>query len=421
MHPGTSLRHALLTVSALLFGYSLLQMGNTLQGTLLALRGSSEGFPSVIVGLLNSAFCFGLVAGALTSGRIIERVGHTRVFAALASIASAAALLHLMVVHPVAWLVFRMATGVCFAGLFVVVESWLNGASTSEMRGRVVGVYAMSGLLAGIIGQLLLPFGDSSGYILFCLVSVIISLALVPVALSQAQAPGSGLPQARIDLERLYRQSPFGVLAAPLCGLSTAAFFGLGPLYAHGLGLDITGIAKFMAAATAGALVCTWPFGLISDRMDRRRLIVAIAGLAAVLQLVLLVFAPVLPAWALLPAIFVFGGLVIPGYSLVIAHVNDKVPHGELVAAASGLLVVQGIGATLGPLAAGLAMDILGPAGLTVVVLAAQCGIVALGLVRISRAAPAPMEAHEEFVPIATPQSHVVTDFSTPAPPEAHP
>ncbi|WP_035693672.1 MFS transporter [Azospirillum halopraeferens] len=391
----------LLTVLALLSGYAVLQVGNTLQTTLLVVRADIEGFSPIQIGLIGTAFSAGLVAGSLRAGVLIARVGHTRTFAALASLASAAALLHVLIVDPRAWVLFRALTGFCLAGLFIVVESWLNGTATSDMRGRLIGVYGMAGLGAGLVGQLLLPLADPAGFVLFCVASVLVSLALVPVALSLATAPGGDAPMASIDLPRLYRQSPFGVAAAFLCGISTGAFFGLAPLFARGIGLDQAGVALFMAATMLGGFVLMWPFGWLSDRMDRRTLVVGIAAAAAATQ----VFATLLTAdrvtpWMVYGLVFLVGGLIVPTYSLVIAHVNDMVSPGEFVAASSGLLIVQGAGAALGPLAAGAAMASLGPKGLPYVIITAQVAMACWGVYRITRRTAPPVELKEGFVPM---------------------
>jgi MFS family permease len=404
----------LLTVGALLFGYALLQMGNTLQATLLSIRGGLEEFSPTIIGLVSAAFWVGLVFGSLRAGRLIVNVGHTRTFAALASIASAVALLHLMVVDPLWWILFRALTGFCFAGLFVAVESWLNAAATPDIRGRLLSIYGMAGLGAGIGGQMLLPVAEPAGFMLFCLISVIISLALVPVALSRAAAPGGEVPQATINLPRLYRQSPFGVVAAVLCGVSSGAFFGMGPLVAQQLGFDDVGIALFMAIGTLGGFVLTWPLGWASDRLDRRMLVVGIAVLTgcALLASTTLDGQPLTPlvSYGLM---FLFGGLVVPTYSIVIAHVNDNVSTGEFVSASSGLLIVQGMGAALGPFLAGAAMTALGTVGVVYVIAAAQIMMALWGAYRMTRRAAVPQEQKEEFIPM--PQVPITTEFAATA------
>jgi MFS family permease len=401
-------RATLPVLMPLLLGYGLMQMGNTLQGTLLSVRGGLEGFSPFEIGLIGAGFWLGLVLGSLRSGVLIRRVGHTRVFAALASVSSAAPLLHLMHVDPVVWTIERALTGFCFAGLFMVVESWLNSASNSGIRGQVLSLYGMIGLVAGISGQMLLPTYDPAGFQLFSIVSIIISLALVPVTLSRASAPPTATGEVRIDLLRLYRQSPFGVVAAFLCGICAGSFFSLGPVLAQRIGLDGAGTAMFMAIGTLGGFVMTWPLGWLSDRIDRRGLIVGMSITAAAVLIGFVTLLPEgLPAWAIFIVVAVFGAIVIPTYSIVIAHVNDFVRTGEFVAASGGLLILQGMGAASGPLIAGAAMSRFGPTGLVYTTIAAQVLMALWGLHRISRRAAPSVEEKGQFavmpaVPVGT-------------------
>ncbi|WP_046868791.1 MFS transporter [Microvirga massiliensis] len=399
----SQLRTTLPVLLSLLLGYGLLQMGNTLQGTLLSVRGGIESYSAFEIGLVGTGFWMGLVLGSLYAGTLIRRVGHTRVFAALASLASAAPLLHVLYVNPVLWVLERALTGFCFAGLFMVVESWLNSASSSQIRGQVLSIYGMVGLIAGISGQMLLPTYDPSRFQLFCVVSVVISLALVPVALSRASAPSTATGEAHIDVFRLYRQSPFGVVAAFLCGICTASFFTMGPLLAQQIGLNETNTALFMAIGTLGGFVMTWPFGWISDRIDRRGLIVGVATVATVILTVFVTMLPDgLPTWVIFGIVAIFGAVIIPTYGIVIAHVNDFVPSGEFVSASGGLLIVQGIGAATGPLVAGAAMSWAGPAGLAYTTIAAQVLMAVWGMYRMTMRSAPTAEAKEPFVAIPT-------------------
>ncbi|UFN51148.1 MFS transporter [Roseomonas sp. OT10] len=381
--PPASLASTLPVVAALLAGFGLLQMGNTLQGTLLAVRGGMEGFPTTVIGLIGGGFFAGMMAGSLVAGRMIRAVGQTRSFAALASLASMVPLIHLLWRDPAAWVIARALTGFCFAGLFMAVESWLNGVAANEVRGRILSVYGMTGLAAGVVGQLLLPVADPGGYTLFCLVSILLTAAVVPVALSQAQAPAVPPAETHANLFRLYAQSPFGLVSALLCGASTGAFFSLGPVFAQGSGLSSSGVAVFMAAGATGAALMTWPLGHLSDRVDRRTLVVAIALVAAgVLSAMVLLTPGGVDSWVLYALVFVFGGVVVPTYSVVLAHVNDMVRPEEFVSASAGMLMVQGAGAALGPVAAGAAMSAVGPRSLVWMVVAAQLMIVAWGVWR---------------------------------------
>lgn len=403
----TATRATLPTLLALLLGFGLMQMGNTLQGTLLSVRGQIESFSPAQIGGVGAGLWIGIVIGSLYSGKLILRVGHIRTFLALGAIASTAPLLHLLVIDPIAWMAARALTGFCFAGLFIVVESWLNSATTGETRGQILSVYAMTGLLAGIIGQLLLSATDTTGFRPFCIVAIIIALALVPIALTRAVAPTHEGGGARINLIGLYRQSPFGLVAASLCGVTTSAFFTLGPILAQRRGLDTGGIAVFMASGTLGGFLMAWPLGWLSDRVDRRLVIIGAAVTAAATMGIMLAFVPdEATRWVLYLCAAAFGGTVIPTYSVVMAHVNDAVGAGEFVAASGGLLIVQGVGAVAGPLLAGFAMSAF-EQGFAYTLIAAQILMAVFGVYRLKRRA-APPEMHkgtfavEPPVPVGT-------------------
>jgi MFS family permease len=398
----TGQRATVSTMLALLLGFGLMQMGNTLQGTLLSVRGQIESFSPAQIGAVGAGFWAGIVLGSLYCGKLIQRVGHIRAFLALGAIGSTAPLLHLLIMDPIAWVIARALTGFCFAGLFIVVESWLNSAASGETRGQMLSVYAMTGLLAGIIGQLLLPATDTTGFRPFCIVAIIIALALVPIALTRAVAPAHEGGAARINLRRLYRQSPFGLVAAFLCGVTASAFFTLGPILAQRRGLDTGGIAAFMASGTLGGFLMAWPLGWLSDRLDRRLVIIGAAVTAAATLCTMMALVPdEATRWVLYLCAGVFGATIIPTYSVVMAHVNDAVGEGELVAASGGLLIMQGVGATIGPLLAGFAMAAF-EQGFAYTLIAAQIIIAVFGVYRLRRRA-APPETHKGTFAIEPP------------------
>jgi MFS family permease len=407
MRMQTTPRGTLATLLSLLLGFGLMQMGNTFQGTLLSIRGGIEGFSPALIGAVGSGFWAGVMIGSLRCGKVIESVGHIRAFVALGAVASTAPLVHLLVVNPIAWVVARALTGFCFAGLFIVVESWLNTAATEQTRGKILSIYGMTGLLAGIVGQLLLPSTNPAGFRPFCIITIIIAVALVPIALTRSVAPASEGRAARISLTALFRQTPFGLVAAFLCGVTTSAFFALGPIFAQGRGLDTAGVAIFMACGTLGGFLFTWPLGWLSDRLDRRLAIIGAAIIAAVTLLTIVAVVPnEAPRWILYLCVAIFGGTIVPTYSVVMAHVNDSVGEGEFVAASGGLLIVQGAGAVFGPIVAGLAMS-MWDRGLSVTLITAQLLIAGFGIYRLRRRA-APPETHkgtfvvEPAVPVAT-------------------
>ena len=386
------------TLLALLLGFGLMQMGNTLQGTLLSIRGGIESFSPAQIGAVGAGFWVGVVIGSLRCGKLIQSVGHIRAFLALGAIASTAPLLHLLLMDPIAWVATRALTGFCFAGLFIVVESWLNSAATEETRGQILSIYAMTGLLAGIVGQLLLPTTDPAGFRAFCVVAIIIAFALVPIALTRASAPAYKGGGARISIRGLYRQSPFGIVAAFLCGVATSAFFTLGPVFAQGRNLDTGGVAVFMASGTLGGFVMAWPLGWLSDRLDRRLAIIGAAATATASLFTMMALVPdAASRWILYLCAGVLGGTIVPTYSVVMAHVNDAVGEEEFVAASGGLLIMQGIGAATGPLLGGFAMSAL-PQGLSLMIIATQVAMAVFGAYRLTRRAAPPRMHKGVFV-----------------------
>jgi MFS family permease len=373
------------TLFALLLAFGLMQMGNTFQGTLLSIRGGIEVFSPAEIGAVGSGFWAGIVIGSLRCGKWIQIVGHIRAFLGFGAIASTAPLLHLLVIDPIAWVLIRALTGFCFAGLFIVVESWLNGVATDETRGQILSVYGMTGLLAGIVGQMLLPTTNPAGFRPFCVIAIIIAIALVPMAITRAAAPAQKDGTIRINLPWLYQQAPFGLVAAFLCGVTTSSFFALGPIYAQRQDLDTAGVAIFMACGTLGGFLLTWPLGWLSDRFDRRIAIIGVAVIAAVSLFVMVALVPKgAPPWIFYLCVAIFGGTAIPTYSVVMAHVNDSVEEGEFVAASGGLLIVQGVGAVIGPLIAGFAMSFLRH-GLGFTIISAQIRRAVFGLSRLRR------------------------------------
>jgi MFS family permease len=403
------------TVSALLVGVAFLAMGFGLQNTLLAVRADAEGFSEQVTGLVMATYFAGFVAGTLTVPRLIERTGHIRVFAALASLASIATLSHALKIDPWTWAVLRALTGWCYAGLAMVAESWLNGSAVHETRGRILSVYGIVMLGAWVVAQALLTTADPDGFRLFLLVSILISLSLVPVTLSRVQAPV--LPRAlKLKMGRLYGASPLGVIGCVAAGLAMNAFWSMGPVYARSIGLDAGGVALFMGVTMAGALAFQWPVGVLSDRFDRRWVILGTCLVTGVTALVLAMM-PVGADTARLGAGFLFGGLGSSLYSLCVAHTNDYLEPEELVTAASGLLLMFGFGSMIGPAVAGALMGRLDPSALFVWSALVMGGAAAFALWRMTRRAPIPSERREAYrdVPRTTPVAMELDPRARPA------
>jgi MFS family permease len=389
---------ALITSWALFLGLALIMLGNGLQGSLLALRASMEGFGTGITGMVMTGYYIGFLLGSVLAPQIVRRVGHIRVFAALAALASVAALLHSLWVVPTGWMALRVLTGFAYAGLYVVAESWLNARSSNEDRGQILSIYMVIVLGGLAAGQLLLNVADPRGFELFILIALLVSLALVPISLTTMAAPAFGEARS-LSLIALYRIAPLGVLGCGLTGLAHGAFFGMGVIYARNAGLSIAEISVFMALASVGGMLMQWPIGRLSDRMDRRRVIALVAFGAAGVS-VFGVAAAYLPAVFLLVVVGVFGGLSLPLYSLCIAHTNDHLETEQMVAASGGLMLTGGLGAIAGPLSAAGALAAFGTHGFFICLAVAHLAIGTVALMH--RRAREDVEQPAPFVAVAS-------------------
>lgn len=385
-------------VSSLLGGMAILLLGAGLQGTLIGLRAHLEGFPVEVTGLIMSVYFGGYIVGYFFSPSIVRRVGHIRAYAAFTAVASAVVLLYPLFIDAPAWFALRLVSGVCFAGIYMVAESWLNGVSENATRGVILGLYMMVNLTALAGGQLLLTLYDPSGFKLFLVISVLISLGLVPVALTRNRAPEIVAPSS-LPLRGLYRVSPLGVVGCFATGLALGAFWGVGPLFATALGFAASGVAYFMSLTIVGGMVMQWPIGWVSDYLDRRFVIIgATFTVTAISALLAIIRHP--PLGLELVLAFLFGGFSFSLYSLCVAHANDFIADADKVAASSGLLLVYGVGAAIGPFAASASMRAIGPEGMFVFIAVASLTVGSFAAYRMRIRAPAPPEERGTFVPL---------------------
>ncbi len=382
---------------ALLLGFGILMLGDGLQGTLLAVRAYREGFSTTTTGLVMSSFYAGFLGGSLWAPNIVQRVGHIRVFAALAALASASILLYATFVGPVTWIVLRLISGFCFSGIYIVAESWLNDSTPNETRGQVLSVYMVITYVAVGIGQLLLNLSDPVGYPLFILTSVLISIAVVPLLLSASPEP-SFEDSSSLNLKELLNISPLGVLGMFGVGLVMAALFALGPVYAGQQGLSNEQISYFMTAPVLATVLFQWPIGHLSDRFDRR-LVLTVVTFAATLAAVGCVLVAQLSVWATITMFGLFGGFSLPMYSLCIAHTNDHLKPEQMVAASGGLILAGGLGAILGPIIISLAMNV-SHAGFYWAIAGVHATIGFFAIYRMLKRKPAPLEKQSHHAPV---------------------
>ena len=343
----------------LLLGRGVLMLGAGLQGTLLSLRATLEGFPTPVTGIIMSCYYIGYLAGTAAAPCMLRKIGHIRVFAASAAIASATILVQAAFVQSFVWAAMRLISGVCFAGIYVVAESWLNDRASPDNRGRLLAIYMLV-LYVGLgTAQFLLILADPGTTIPFMLVSVLICLSMVPIVVSAQQAPEPALPR-KVRYRELYRNSPLGMVAVSVSGMISAIVFSMGPVYGRLNGLGNTGIATFMAVSILAAVVTQYPVGRLSDRMDRRTVIAAVCALATIVACCIAAFGE-MPHASFLLLTALFSGSALTLYSLAVSHVNDKLEPAQMVAASSAILRLNGGAAAIGPVLAGSLIAGFGP------------------------------------------------------------
>lgn len=413
----------LLPLSSLLSGVGLLVVGVGLLFSVVGLRGGMADFSSVVLGLVMSAYFVGFVFGTYVCPMIIRRVGHIRAFAAMASLASTMPILHALWVDPWFWGLLRFITGVCLVGLYIVVESWLNTVAPTRHRGRVFAVYMSVNFVALALGQWLILVGDTLGFVPFVLVSVMFSFALLPITLTPVDEP-EPVEAPRLSLRYLYQTSPLGVAGALGSGLINGAFYGMGAVFAQGVGFSEAGVAAFMAATILGGAIFQWPVGHYSDRHDRRHVLLWVMVLSALLAVTAFLLARHAP-WLVIVIGLLFGGLVFTIYGLSVAHVNDMVDASRVLEVTGGLLLVHGIGAALGPTLAGVFMHALQAESLMLYFAVVLMLLSLYAVKRIRAAAPVPEAEKFDFVMMGSGSQAVLhldpraAVSETPVPPSA--
>jgi MFS family permease len=391
-----------LAVRSLLLGIAFLMIGAGLQTTLLGVRATLEGFPTLVTGAVMACYYVGMVAGSIAAPALVHRVGHVRVFAGLTSIASATALLHSIFVHAWSWGLLRATAGLSFAGIYVVAESWLNGHADNRSRGLLLSIY-MVVLYVGLgTGQFLMNLGDARGSLLFIVVAMSISAAVVPMAFTSHAAPEVRFPR-RASIRELARLSPLGITGVLFSGATSGTVFALGAVYATGEGFATSRVATFMACGIFAVVLLQLPLGRLSDRVDRRSVLAAMSAIAAAAALAALALVD-LSTPLFFGTAALCGGLSMAMYSLAIAHVNDHLEPEQIVAASGTLIFVNGAGAVLAPIIVGAAMQWSANEAYFVGLAVMHCSFAAYALWRKTRRAPVPTDEKVHFV-VAQPQA----------------
>ena len=382
---------------ALFFGFALISLAHGLQGTLIGVRAVVEGFSFISTGFIVAGYYVGYLTGSIVIPIFLKRVGHIRVFAALASLASIAILLHSVFIEPYMWFFIRILTGISLAGIFVIMESWLNDKSTNETRGQILSIYMIITFSFLGMGQFLLNLSDPAKVDLFILVSILLSFALLPILLSVSEAPNITNPK-KFSLKRLFVISPLGFVGAFFTGLAHSAILGYGAVFAAAKGFGIFEISIFMVIVTSFGALFQWPIGYISDKIDRRIILIAVTLIASALSLFIVASSYIsLIIFFLLLAIY--AGMSLPMYSLTVAHTNDFLQQDEIIGASSAFAILVGLGAICGPITASFFMNIIGPDGFFVYLFVVHGLLGLFGLYRMAkRSKPADLES--QYTPL---------------------
>jgi MFS family permease len=394
-------------VWALLLGIVLIMLGNGMHFTLIGLRGGIEGFSSAELAIVTSGYFVGFLSGARVTPVLIRRVGHVRVFAALGSFMSAGLIAFPLVAEPWAWTLLRVLIGFCMSGIYVAAESWLNDAATNENRGKLLSAYMIAQTL-GIIGaQGLLAMGDAGTAALFIVASILVSVSFAPILLSATRTPVTEVTRP-MGLRELFSNSPLGTVGIFLLGGVYATQSGMGAVFGTQIALTAPQIALFVAMLFAGALVLQYPIGWLSDRVDRRKLIFGAATLGATFCALGWLAGDSL--WPLMAAAFVAGGVTTPLYALFLAYTNDYLSAEDMPAASGGLILSFGVGAILGPLAAGWAMERAGPYAFWWVLGGTFAAIALYALYRMTQRAAPTVEETESYLSVLPTASPVAVE-----------
>jgi len=403
----------LVRLSPLFIAAAILMTGNGLQATLTAVRAEMEGFQPVIVGLLGTSMYAGLLIGTLTAIGLIQKVGHIRVFAALAAVSAASALAMVLVIDPYFWMAMRFLMGFCFSGLATSLESWLNGAVENKDRGRVLSVYSLVDLAAVTVSQALLPILGPAGFAAFAVSAMAFSLSLVPITLSPRANPMTMEP-VKFRFREVWAISPLSFMACFTIGLTTGAFRTASPLYASAVGLDVTGVAIFVSAGIVGGAILQMPLGWMSDRVNRRGVLMfatigaALAGIYLSLlsgnifltnSLGTVIRTQTDPMWYFVGA-FLFGAFAMPLYSLAIALANDFAKPSQFAPLSAGLIFTYAAGGTIGPALASAAMQLFGPQAFFAVMSLAHGSLVLHAIFRMRVRPGVPRSERAHYTPI---------------------
>ncbi len=386
------------SIIAILFCVGFLVAGNGLFQTMFPLRADAEGFSVVLIGSLGTAYFAGFAIGCFWCPRIIKSSGHIQTFAGIAAITTALSLTFPILPDPYVWALLRFLHGIAFAALFVVIESWLNDQSDNANRGRVLSAYIIVSNMLTIFGQLLVNLYAVEDDQAFMVVAILVCLAIVPLTLVRVVSPAP-ITTAKINIPSLYRLSPVGLVGCFLVGTAEGAFWSLGPVFAQQRNFDVADVALLMAAFVLGGTLSQWPLGWLSDRIDRRYIIAALA-FGAFVSGIVIGFVEMTADWAIFGVAVAHGALMVPLYAMCLSHANDYAPNSKMVEVSSGLLLAYSTGAALGPIAASLFMGPDQSGGLFAFIAVVLLILAVFTCARLFMRKSVEYEERAEFVPV---------------------
>ena len=398
---------ALLSSWTLFFGIFLFMAGNGLQGVLLGTRAESSNFGDITTGVIMSGYFVGFLIGSTVVPKMLARVGHVRVFGALSAMASSSILLHAVFDLALIWVMMRVVTGFAYSGMYITAESWINDKATNKTRGSILSIYMMVTLVGIILGQLMISVSSDDSFAPFIIVSILISLSVLPILMTVAKLPEFSAPE-RVSFIKVYDVSPLAVFGMGFHGMTSAVIFAMGAVYASKIGMTVNLVGIFMSSIMFGALVLQYPIGRLSDRFDRRTVILIIQILS-IFAAGLAFMSETMGLWWLIAAAFIFGGVHMPLYSLYIAHANDYLTPRQIVATASMLIMINGIGAVLGAPIVGYCMKIFGPSAFFPTLAVMHLAMTGLVVMRMFSRPSMPNEAQAPFVAMPSRLTSVAT------------
>ncbi|MEN8722363.1 MAG: MFS transporter [Alphaproteobacteria bacterium] len=391
---------ALKPVFALLFAGSIFLVGNGLQTSLVPLSAELHGINKPVIGLIGALYFVGFGAGCLVGPSLLQRVGHVKVYGAMTALGGGAMAFYVLSADPALWAVLRMITGFAFAILYMVIESWLNEIATNDNRGTIFSTYTFLNLTVVTAGQSMIVLADPTAPTLFAINAGLVTFAALPLLLSNTAQP-SMIEINPVRMKLLFQKSPAGVMGGVAVGLGNGAFWSLAPNFGLGIGLDVNGIASFMALGVLAGALGQVPLGRLSDKLDRRLVIMG-ASISAMFACAFMGMIAV-PGTTIMAGMVWFGLFAFPVYGLCVAHVNDRVAPGQFVGAASAMLLLYAVGAVAGPIIAAFVMEWMGASALFLYIGGVYGILVLLILVRVGVRSRVEEEDREDFVAVPRP------------------